>query len=167
VVFEVSARESLHSNSAETYQASRIELYSPRSFDYVLGQIKGERLGTSHVNFQSDMLSAPTLYIGKHSASFNRIYREKDRLIIDGNIFHDGRVYLISKPFIIFRSRDKAYVYEPINGLDGRFFSSVDLTELEPGEYQIDIVAIVVEGNDAEGKRIQGHFATEYKVTVQ
>ena len=167
VVFEVSSRETQYSNSAETYQAKRIGLYSPNSFDYSLGKIKGERLGSSHVNYQSDMVSAPNFYLGKHSASFNRIYREGGRLIIDGNIYYDEKAYLISKPFIIFRSKENTYVYEPVNGLNGRFFTSVDLTELEAGEYQIDFAAAVVKGNDANGKRIQGHFKTDYKVTVR
>jgi hypothetical protein len=39
--------------------------------------------------------------------------------------------------------------------------------ERSPGEYQLSIAGALVEGNDAlNGKRHQGFFRTEYKVTV-
>ena len=160
VVFEVSA-------SAETYQAARIALYSPKSFAYSLGQIKGCRLGKSYVCYQSDLIKAPKIYAGKHTASFNKITREGDRLIIDGVLRYDQKTYLLGKSMIILRSAKHTYVYEANSGLNGLFFLSLDLTELEPGNYHIDIFGVVVEGNNTQGKAMVGHFRTEYKITVE
>ena len=47
VVFEVAVQEDPYTNSGETYQAKRIAFYSPQSFDAVLGEGEGERVGTS------------------------------------------------------------------------------------------------------------------------
>ena len=160
VVFEVSA-------SAETYKAARIALYSPKSFAYSLGQIKGRRLGKSYVCYQSDLMKAPTIYAGKHTVSFNKITREGDRLIIDGVLRYDQKTYLLAKSMIILRSAKHAYVYEANSGLNGVFFFSLDLTELEPGNYHIDIFGAVVEGNNTQGKKMLGYFGTEYKITVE
>ena len=48
VVYEVSVREAPGLASAETYQAKRMPLYMPGSFDYRLGEVRGVRLGKLH-----------------------------------------------------------------------------------------------------------------------
>jgi hypothetical protein len=167
VVFEVSVRESPGTSSAETYQAKRLPLFVPESFDYRLGEIKAERLGTGHFISQTDEISPPNLYVGNISADIHDIYRIGYRLIIDGTLLHKGERQLIGRAFLIFRDRNgNAYTYAAISSINARFLAAVDLTELPAGVYQIDIAGGVVEGNDALGERIQGHFRTEYKITV-
>ena len=68
---------------------------------------------------------------------------------------------------MIFRSKSgNVYTYAANSSIYGRFMASVDLNEMQPGEYLISIAGGLVEGNDALGKSDQGHFRTEYKVTV-
>ena len=145
-------------------------LFVPSSFRTRLGELKGQRLGTSYLCSapQGDFADfpIPPIYIGKLSADFTVIHREQDRLVLDGTLYNDGTTRLLSKAFVIFRSRKDAFVYEANSGLNGRFFLSVNLRELPPGEYLITIAGATVEGNDALGKRALGHFKTEYKVTV-
>ena len=108
----------------------------------------------------------PPIYLGRLSADFAVAHIERDRLVLDGTLLHDGEMRLLSKAFVVFRGRGGSYVYEANSGLNGRFFLSVDLNELPPGEYQIAVAGATVEGNDALGKRSVGHFRTQYKVTA-
>ena len=73
---------------------------------------------------------------------------------------------MLSKAFIILRSKSGSYVFEANSGLSGRFFASIDLRGLPAGEYLIAVAGATVEGNDAFGKRSVGHFRTEYMVSV-
>ena len=164
VVYEVAARDNAYTSSAETYQARRMPLFSPESFRTLLGDVRGERLGSSYVCYQSDEIPIPPIYFGKMSAEFDVIRRENGRLVIEGTLYNDGSARLLSKAFFIFRSTRGAYMYEANSGMNGRFFLSVDLSALPPGEYMIAIAGGTVEGNDALGKRTMGHFKTEYKV---
>ena len=153
--------------SAETYQVKRMPLYVAGSFAYRLGDVRAERLGESYLVSQTDEISAPNLYVGKLSAEFQDIHREGDRLLVDGTLLYNGERRIIGKAFIIFRDKHgHVHTYAANSGLYGRFLASIDLTEIEPGEYQIMIAGGLVEGNDALGKANQGHFRTEYKVTV-
>ena len=168
VVFEVSAHEAGGSASAETYQARRIPLFVDDGYRYKLGEVRGVRLGSSYLVSQTDEVSPPNLYVGSVSAVFQDIHREGDRLIIDGTLLYKGERRLIGRAFLVFRGKDRqAYVYAANSSIHGRFMASIDLSELPPGEYAISIAGALVEGNDAlNGKRNQGHFLTEYKVTV-
>ena len=167
VVFEVSVHEGIGVASAETYQAKRIPLYVAGSFNYRLGEVKGAHLGTSYLVSQTDEINPPNLYVGLISAEFADIHRERDRLIVDGTLLYKGERRMIGRAFLIFRSKEgNTYTYAANSSLYGRFLASIDLTEMQPGEYQISIAGGLAEGDDALGKTSQGHFRTEYKVTV-
>jgi len=169
-VYEVTVHENAFTRAAGTYQASRIPLYLPGGYKTLLGEAESERLGKSYLcgppagefaNFP-----IPPVYLGKLSAEFTVIQREGDRLVLDGTLLNNGTPRLLSKCFVILRGRRGGHVYEANSGLNGRFFLSVDLNGLAPGEYQIAVAGATVEGNDALGKRTPGHFKTAYKVTV-
>jgi hypothetical protein len=167
VVFEVSTHEVPGSTNAETYQAKRIPLFVPESYNYRLGEIRGERLGTSYIVPLTDEIDPPNLFIGRLSAEFNDIYRVDDRLVVDGTLLYDGERRMIGRAFLIFRNRqNQVFTYAANSSIHGRFLASVDLTELPAGEYEITIAGALVVGNDALGDRDSGHFRTGYKVTV-
>jgi hypothetical protein len=93
--------------------------------------------------------------------------RENDRLIIDGNLMYQGKTHLLGQAVIVLRSWDKTYAFKSNSGLNGRFFSSIDLSLLEKGIYQISIAGGVKEGNDVlSGKLYKGYFKTSYKLTL-
>ncbi len=170
VVFEVSVSEGKNDNSAETYQAERMDFYQEKSFDYSLGEIHGESLGKSYLNNQTNEVKPPAFYIGKLSVIFNDIHREENRLIIDGTQLYKNKAYMIGKAYIILRGKNgETYTYGANSGLNGRFFASIDLSELSKDEYSIAILGgIVIEGNDAlSGKRAKGQCRTEWKVLVE
>ena len=75
---------------------------------------------------------------------------------------------MIGRAYLVFRDKKgNAYTYAANSSIYGRFLASIDLSELPPGEYQIAIAGGLVDGNDAaNGKVTQGHFKTEYKVSV-
>ena len=167
IVFEVAVHENAYSSSAETYQAERMELYSADSFSYELGEIAGQRLGRNDNNEIDEAVSAPTLYAGEIGVNFNRIGNENGRLIIDGSVNYRGKTYLLGRADIVLRSADNVYVFTTYNALNGRFFASIDTTDLESDVYQISIAGAVREGNDAlNGTLYKGHTLTEYKITV-
>jgi arylsulfate sulfotransferase len=168
LAFSVLVKENKYTNSAETYQAERINQFSPHSFDYRLGEIKGERLGISYINEQTDLISPPLFFGGEIQTNFNRIVLENGRLIADGTINYKGKTYLLARAIFILRSMEKTYIYTSTSGLNGRFFLSLDTHQLEKGTYQISIAGAVVEGNDPlKGKMFKGHILTPYKLTVK
>ena len=167
VVFEVAAHENAYSSSAETYQAERLTLYSDPSFAYQLGQVQGIRLGTNDNNELDDTVQAPLVYGGGISVSFHRICNENGRLIIDGTLTKQGKSYLLGRAAIILKSTDQTYVFETYTAMNCRFFASIDLTQLEPGTYQISVAGAIREGNDTQSGRLhKGHMRTDYKITV-
>ena len=167
VVFEVSAHEAAGVASAETYQAKRIPLYVPESFQYRLAETRGQRLGTSYHVSQTDEISPPNLYVGQLTAEFLDVHREGDRLIIDGTLLYKGERRLLGRAFLIFRDKKgHVYTYAANSSINGRFMASIDLNEIPPGEYQLSIAGALARSNDAQGDRDQGSFKTEYKVTV-
>lgn len=168
VYFSISVVDNKYTNSAETYQVERIPFYSPRSFDYQLGEIKGERLGHFSLNDQTDMIKPPLLFIGGIQAEFNRIVMENGRLIADGSINYKGKTYLLGRAIIVLRSKENTYLYSSTSGLNGRFFLSLDTNQLEKGTYQLSIAGAVVEGNDpSKGKMYKGYVNTPYKIIVK
>jgi arylsulfate sulfotransferase len=167
LVYAVKVTESKYTVTAETYQAERMPLYVDSAYDYTLGQVQGLRLGSLVYNSQTDMLQAPNLYAGKIKANFSRIYVEDGRLVADGTITYDNKVYLLGRAFIILRSDSNTYVYATSSSVNGRFFLSLDTKELASGTYQISVVGVVREGNDQlSGVDHKGHTKTNYKITI-
>jgi len=170
VVYEVEALENTFIDDAGTYRALRIPLFAEESFQTLLGQAEGERIGRSYLcgppagEFAD--FSVPPIYLGRLSAEFTVIRREGDRLILDGTLLNRGTPRLLGRAFVVLRGKRDFRVYETNTGLNGRFFLSVDLNELPPGQYQIAVAGATVEGNDALGRRSVGHFKTEYRVTA-
>ena len=169
VVFEVSARESPHAISADTYQAKRLPLYAAESYNYLLGEIKAEQLGTSYTVNQAARFKPPQLYGGKISVKFQRLYREGDRLIIDGDLLYRGKEQRLVRAYLVFRDKKgNTYSYPANNSFYGRFLASIDLSELAPAEYQLSVAGATVIGDDALGKDVRkGYYKTKYKVTVR
>ena len=169
-VYEISVHETPFTEDAGIYRALRIPLFMAASYQTLLGQDKGERVGRSNLcgppAGEFEDFSVPPIYIGKLSAEFTVIRREGDRLILDGTLLNKGTPRILSRAFVILKGKQEARVFETNTGLYGRFFLSVDLSKLPAGEYQIAVAGATVEGNDALGKRSVGHFKTEYKVTV-
>jgi len=166
VVFEVSVHENAFTMAAGTYQATRIQLFSGESFRTLLGEVRGERVGTPYYCIPPEDFTMPPIYMGKLSADFSVMQRENDRLVIEGTLFNRGETRLLSRAYIVLRSSGGTFVYEANSGLNGRFFASIDLSELPSGEYLIAIVGATVEGNDAQGKRTAGHFRTGYMIRI-
>lgn len=165
VVFEVSVLEDPYTNSGETYQAKRLQLYSPESFSKLLGEQVGERVGSSYVCDASNV-DLPKIFAGKLGVEFEKIVNENGRLVITGVLTYDGMSYLLSKAVIVLQSKTNSYLFDAQSALNGQFFGSIDTTAFEPGVYQISIAGGVVEGNDATGKVKKGNVLTGYKVTV-
>jgi arylsulfate sulfotransferase len=168
VVYEVAALANEHTNSAETYQVERMPLYYGDSFNYKLGEITAERMGESYICSTTSLIKAPVLYGGRLGVTFGRIFIENSRLVADGSITYNGKSYLLGRAIFILRSTTDTYIYAANSGLNGRFFMSLDTKELKKGVYQLSVAGAVMEGNDQEnGKILQGHTKTVYKITVK
>jgi arylsulfate sulfotransferase len=168
VIYEVSARENAYTNSAETYQAKRVPLFMPDSYQVALGEAKGRRLGANYFSDPpEDKLPVPQFYFGKFSADFSVLHRENDRLVIEGILSNNGVAHLLSKTFLVLQGKRDSYVFEANSGLNGRFFLSIDLSGISAGEYRLAIIGATVDGNDALGKRSYGYLGTEWKVGVE
>lgn len=93
--------------------------------------------------------------------------REGNRLVIDGNIRYNNNIYLLGQANIVLRSWDRTYVFKSNSGLNGRYFSSIDLSALEPGVYEISIAGGIREGYDVlSGTLHKGMYRTGYKVSI-
>ena len=165
VVFEISVLEDPYTNSGETYQAKRFQLYSPESFSSLLGEQKGIRVGTSYVCDASD-IDLPLMFAGKMDVQFDKIVNENGRLVVSGVLSYNGVSYLLSKAVFVLQSETNSYLFDAQSALNGRFFGSIDTTVFEPGVYQLSIAGGVVEGNDTAGKVKKGNVLTGYKITV-
>jgi arylsulfate sulfotransferase len=168
VVYEVSVWENKYTNSAETYQVERLPLYLSDSFDYELGEVKGERVGESYLCSISKRITAPKFYSDKIGVTLERIYMENGRLVADGNLTYDNKTFLLGRAFFILRSKEATYIYAANSGLNSRFIMSLDTKELKSGTYQLSIAGVVREGNDLlKGEIFEGHIKTGYKITVK
>jgi len=165
VVFEVSVMEDPYTKSGETYQAKRIDFFSPKSFDTLLGEYDGERLGESYV-CDASAQKQPLIFTGKLAVQFDRLVNENGRLVASGVLSYDGEHYLLSKAVFVLQSETNYYLFDAQSALNGRFFGSIDTIRLNPGVYQLSIAGGVVEGNDTTGKVMRGHVLTGYKITV-
>ena len=165
VVFEVSVQEDAYTNSGETYQAKRIEFYSPDSFSALLGERAGERIGSSYV-CSASTITAPKVFAGKIEVSFDKLVNENGRIVASGEMTYGGVTYLLSKAVFVLQSETNTYLFDAQNALNGRFFGSIDTAPLAPGVYQLSIAGGFVEGNDPSDKAKKGHVLTAYKITV-
>jgi len=165
VVFEVSVLEDPYTNSGETYQAKRFQLYSPASFSSLLGDQIGVRVGTSY-RCDASEIDLPLIFAGLLDVQFDKMINENGRLVIEGVLSYDGISYLLSKAVIVLQSETNSYLFDAQSALNGRFFASIDTTAFEPGVYQISIAGGVVEGNDPAGRVKKGNVLTGYKITV-
>lgn len=166
VVFEVDVLNNDQTTSAETYQAIRMDL-TQSSILSSFGT-PAPRQGTLVSLPQDQSTSIPNLYVGELSVTFNKLIHENERLIVDGNIFYQGKTYLLGQAVIVLRSWDKTLAFKSNSGLNGRFFSSIDLSVLTPGIYEISIAGGIKEGNDVlKGTLYKGYFKTGYKVTIE
>lgn len=167
VVFGVAVSNNPYTNTASTYQAERMTLYSAPSFEYFLGELPGKRLGKSYLCYPTDLIKPPPVYIGNMEVIFDRLYIEDNRLVADGRFLYDGKSYLLGRAIFVLRSTEGTYLYAANSGFNSRFFMSLDLGELKPGTYQLSIAGGVVEGNDAlAGKQHAAHVRTPYIITV-
>jgi len=166
IIFDMTVHENAYTMAAGTYSATRIPLFSRDSFTTLLGDAKGERVGTPFLSRQPENFTVPHIYMGRMSAKFSVMQRTNDRLVIDGTLLNNETTRLLSRAYIVFRGRSGTHIYEANSGLNGRFFLSVDLSVLPAGQYQIAFIGATVEGNDALGRRTIGHFRTEYRVTI-
>jgi hypothetical protein len=166
VVFEVKIVSNDKTTSAETYQAHRID-FSSFSTTSILGVIKPERSGVFQYSTGDNITFIPNLYFGDLEATFNTLINENERLIIDGTLRYNDETYLLAQAVIVLRSFEKTYTFKSNSGLNGRFFSSIDLTSLNKGVYEISIAGGIREGNDVlNGKIHKGYFTTHYKIEI-
>lgn len=166
VVFEIKVLSNEHTTSAETYQAVRVDL-TKASLVSDFSQVS-IRLGSPAILSQDTDTTIPNLYIGDIRGTFNTLVNENGRLIIDGNLFYKGKAYLLGQAVIVLRNWDKTYSFQVNSGLNGRYFSSIDLSDLNKGVYEISIAAGIKEGNDVlQGTLHKGYFKTGYKITIR
>jgi len=166
VVYEVKVLDNPYTTSAETYQAIRIDL-SKMLVESHLGTIIGQRSGKFVTSTLDTTTTIPNLYLGKISVEFTQLIHENDRLIVDGTLFYKNQTYLLGQALIVLRSFDRTYTFTSHSGLNGRFFSSIDLSILDPGVYEVSIAGGIREGNDVlSGTLHKGYFTTKTKITI-
>ncbi|NLZ14901.1 MAG: hypothetical protein GXY29_12015, partial [Thermotogaceae bacterium] len=166
-VYEIAVRENAYTLSAETYQAERISFSDIGKTWSPLSETVAQRMGEPEMCVPTREIAPPLFFTKRMSADFSKFYREGNRLIIDGQLRYDNKSYLIGRAYIVFRSQDNVAIFPSYGGMNGRFFSSVDLSAVDEGEYLISIAGVVREGNDAaSGKMRSGHFSTPYKITI-
>lgn len=167
VVFEVKVTPQNGDVSAETYQSQRVQLFSQEAFMGSLGDTVAQRSGDYIYNDQVKDIQVPNLFFGDFDVDFNRLDKENHRLIVDGNLSFKGKHYLLSQAYIVLKNYSHQVIYKANSGLNGRFFANIDLRQLEPGMYRINIVGGVKEGNDVlSGKLNKGYIPTEYTLTI-
>lgn len=165
VVFEMAVVNNDFTSSAETYQAIRVDLTKAKLLSDF--GVRAHRLQQAETLKQDTSTTLPNLYIGDIRGTFNTLVNENGRLIVDGNLFYKGKSYLLGQAVIVLRSWSETYAFESHSGLNGRYFSSIDLTLLKKGTYELSIAAGVKEGNDVlKGTLHKGYFKTGYKITI-
>jgi len=168
VIFEAYVHESQNSPTAATYQAERIKLFEDAAYEYNLGDIKATRVGDAYQVEQTNEFTVPGIFLGTIEFTFNKVYIENNRLVIDGSILYGGTRYLLSASNFVFKSTTKQYVFAAANSLNGRALFSLNLNSLEKGTYAISILGGVLEGNDCASKDVKGgYIQTKYKITVK
>lgn len=165
VVYEVAINNTPSTTSAETYQAVRVDLTEASVLDGFGNQ--AQRVGTLVTQPQDTETTLPNIYFGDLGGSFNKLVREENRLVIDGNLRYKNKTYLLGQAIIVLRSWEKTYAFKSNSGLNGRYFSSIDLSTLDPGIYELSIAGGIREGYDVlKGTMHRGMYRTGYKITI-
>jgi len=157
VVFEVAVSEAPQNIQAGTFKALRVPLFSSHSFNYTLGQTKGERLGQSFVSPQIDIaIDRIEMETPEWGPDITRADRQGNRLIITGNFRKHEEEMGLSIPYggrihMVLRNNRREYIFES-NLERNTFHFNVDLSELRRGTYEIDFFTS------------DRYFESEYKI---
>ncbi len=154
-----------NSTSAETYEARRIVLYTD-AVDYRLGEIPGKRLGETQ---SAELIESklPKFFINRLNINFHQLYEKDGYLIAKGNFTFGGNSYMIGRLNLVLKNKTHEYVFQGPSGMNGLFYSVIDLHDIEPGEYAIYAAGGVVSGMDATGKIKPAYSPTGYKIKVK
>ena len=164
VVFDVSVTPN-HTTTAETFQTRRIDLYTD-GIQYKLGELPGQRKG----EIQSAELitqAVPKFIINTLDLNFTQLFVSNGYLMAQGNFLYQGKAYMLGRINLVLMSQARDYVFQGNPGLNGNFYSRIDLQKLQPGEYAVYALGGVVDGMDAKGKIKAGFNPTGYKVLVK
>jgi arylsulfate sulfotransferase len=162
-VFDVSITPN-HTSSAETYQVRKMDLYTA-GIEYVLADSKGQRKGEVQSTGPTTY-KLPPFFIPRITLIFDQLYQQNGTLIAKGTFQYQGQSYMLGKVLFVLKNPDHEYIFSPNPGLNGNFSGRFDLSQVEPGEYVIQVVGGVVDGMDALGKIHPGYNPTGYKILV-
>jgi hypothetical protein len=154
-----------HTTSAETYQVRRIPMYTA-GIDYSLGELQGHRKGEVQSSDETEMV-LPNIFIKRLELHFNQIFENNGYLVAQGNFQYQGKSYLLGRVNFVLKSQKTQYIFQSGAGLNGNFYTRIDLHGLEPGDYAIYAAGGVAEGTNARGKINPGFNPTGYKITVK
>ena len=154
-----------NSSSAETYEARRIALYTD-AVDNLLGETPGKRLGETQ---SADLIESklPNFFIKRLNINFHQLYKKNGYLIAKGNFTFGGKTYMIGRLNLVLKNKTHEYVFQGPAGINGLFYSVIDLHDIEPGEYAIYAAGGVISGMDATGKIKPAYSPTGYKIQVK
>jgi arylsulfate sulfotransferase len=163
VVFDVLVTPN-NSSDAETYQVSKIDLYTT-GIEYALGKSSGVRKGEAQ-SATAISYNLPKIFVPAFTFNFRQLYVKDQRLVLQGTYLYKGQSYMLGKVFFVLKNSRNQYVFPSNPGIGGNFAAVIDLSQLEPGDYAIYAAGGVTEGLDALGKILPGYNPTGYKVHV-
>ena len=163
-VFEIHMTPN-NSTTAETYQARRVDLYT-NGIEYFLGTHNGQRLGDVQSAELVEM-KMPNVFIDRLEFTFNQLFEKNGYLILNGNFRYQDKVYFLGRLNFVLKNKDNQYIFQGTSGLNGNFYSRINLGDVEPGEYAIFAVGAVIEGKDTNGKMMPAYNPTGYKIIVK
>ena len=118
-MFEVAVQEDPYTNSGETYQAKRIAFYSPKSYDSLLGERVGERVGQI-VCVQRGGSAAAQGFRGQARGPASTSSSTKTGgSSASGELTYGGKAYLLSKTVFVLQSETNWYLFAAQNALNG------------------------------------------------
>jgi arylsulfate sulfotransferase len=164
VVFDVSVTPN-HTSTAETYQATKIDLYTAGILS-ALGASQGQRKGVIQAAGPVSY-TLPKFFIPRITLDFKQLYQQNGSLILQGNFMYQGQAYMLGKVLFVLKNSQDQYVFPTNSGLNGNFEGRVDLSQVKPGEYAIYVVGGVVDGMDTLGKIKPGYNPTGYKIQIK
>ena len=164
VVFDVLVTPD-HTSSAETYQVAKMDLFN-KGLRYQLNEFVRLRKGIVQSS-PAISYNLPKFFIPRLDVTFKKLYEKDNHLILQGNFLYQGKEYLLGKLLFVLKNDRNEYVFSAISGLNSNFYATIDLGNLEPGEYAIYVVGGVIEGTDTQGKIKPGYNPTDYKIQVK